>query len=641
MSLDQDLTTQANYEEIASEHVDLDWAVDFTQRIISGSATHTLVVRKQGVKHVIFDTIGLDVEKALVEGRPAEYSLGAAHPVMGSALQIPLPATLQEGAKIKVVVFYKTTKDCMALQWLEKEQTQGKTFPYLFSQCQPIYARSLAPLQDTPAVKITYGAKVSSVLPVLLSAIRVSPPSDGPAHDGKIIGKETVTYTYKQPVPIPSYLIAIAAGNVRYLPCPKVDGKQWSAGVWAEPETIEAAYWEFGQAINKFVVTAETILPPYRFGVYDVLVLPPSFPYGGMENACLTFLTPTLLVGDRSLVDVVIHELSHSWFGNGVTQANSSHFWLNEGWTTYMERLILQLVHTPEERGFSFVIGAKSMYDDLQRYVAQPKYQRLVIPFEKGEDPDDAYSKIPYEKGANLLLHLERTVGGLEVFLPYAYDYVSTFMGRSITTEQWKAHLYAYFEKHGGQKKITALNSIDWNAWLSGEGTELPVKMEYDLQLAEQAYELAAKWDASRSTADATKLPFASSDLDAFDSNQKVAFLERLQSYPALPGSHVTLLGNLYQLAETTNPEIRLRFYEVVFLDPTSSAATALAPAAVKWVVGKDSTGVVKGRMKFCRPVFRDVNKVDHALAVQVFTSAKDEFHPIARRLIEKDLGLA
>jgi len=641
MSLELDLTTQANYTEIASEHVDLDWTIDFTQSIISGSATHTLTVRKENVKEVVFDTLALTVEKVLVEGRPVRYDLGSPHPVMGSALRVPLASAPAVGSKIKITTYYSTTKDCMALQWLEKEQTQGKAFPYLFSQCQPIYARSLAPLQDTPSVKITYNAKVSSILPVLLSAIRISPPSEGPAHGGKVIGKDIVEYTYKQPVPIPSYLIAIAAGNVRYHGCPKVEGKQWSTGVWAEPEMIESAYWEFGGAINRFLVTAETILPPYRFGVYDVLVLPPSFPYGGMENACLTFLTPTLLVGDRSLVDVVVHELSHSWFGNGVTQAHSSHFWLNEGWTTYTERLLLQLLHSPEERGFNFVIGAKSMYDDLQRYEKQPKYQRLVIPFEKGEDPDDAYSKIPYEKGANLLLHLEQVVGGLDVFLPYAYDYVSTYMGKSITTEQWKSHLYGYFKAHGGEEKIKALDSIDWDAWLTGEGTELPVKMEYDLTLAEQAYALAAKWDASRSTSDLSKLPFTENDLQEFDPNQKVVFLEKLQSYPALPGSHVTFLGNLYKLAETTNPEIRLRFYEVAFLDPTSSAAKELAPTAANWVVGHDGSGVVKGRMKFCRPVLRDVNKVDHALAVKVFTGSKDEFHPIARRLIEKDLGLA
>ncbi|KAH9949467.1 hypothetical protein B0H21DRAFT_728077 [Amylocystis lapponica] len=585
---------RANYSEIATDHVEFDWSVDFASNIISGSATLTLTA-----KRATLDTNNLTIDKVLVGGHAVSYDLGP-----------------------------------------NIRQTQGKTFPYLFSQCQPIYARSLAPLQDTPAVKITYSAKVTSVLPVLLSAIRISPPSDGPAHDGKTIGKDAVAYTYTQPVPIPSYLIAIAAGNVRYHPCPSIAGKQWKSGVWAEPELIDAAYWEFSEAIGRFLSTAETILPPYRFGVYDVLVLPPSFPYGGMENACLTFLTPTLLVGDRTLVDVVVHELTHSWFGNGVTQAHSSHFWLNEGWTTYIERVLQQLLHSPEERWFSFLIGAKSLSDALKLYEDHPKYQRLLIDFEKGEDPDDAYSTIPYEKGANFLLHLERKLGGLDVFLQYAFDYVSTFMGKSITTEEWKAHLYGYFEKHGGAEKIKALDSVDWNAWLYGEGVTLPVEMEYDLTLAQQAYALAEKWDAARSVADISQLKFKETDLDGFNSNQKAVFLERLEAYPALPSAHIELMGTLYRFTDTTNPEVRLRYYEIALAGPSSSIAKALAPEAVKWVVGQDATGLVKGRMKFCRPIFRAVYKVDKPLAVTTFMASKDAFHPIARRLIEKDLGL-
>ncbi|KAI0960825.1 hypothetical protein AcV7_000102 [Taiwanofungus camphoratus] len=466
MSGDLDPATQSNYDNVYSEHIHFDWTVDYAQRIISGSVTHALRVRQDHTDHVIFDTLALSVEKASVDQRLVPFELGPSHKVMGSALRVPFQFSARAGALVNVTVYYKTTEDCMALQWLEKEQTQGRSFPYLFSQCQQIYARSLAPLQDTSSVKITYTASVTSVLPVLMSAIRVSPPSEGPAHDGKVIGKDAVRYEYAQRVPIPSYLIAIAGGNVRYRAFPKVDGKAWTSGVWAEPELIDAAYWEFEEAINRFLSTAETFLPPYRFGVYDVLVLPPSFPYGGMENACLTFLTPTLLVGDRSLVDVAVHELTHSWFGNGVTHAHQNHFWLNEGWTTYIERLLLGKLHSPAERGFHFVIGAKALLDDLTLYADRPRYQRLVIEFQKGEDPDDAYSRIPYDKGANLLLHLERTLGGLDVFLPYAYDYVGTFMGKSITTAQWKEHLYAYFEKQGDSAKIEALNGVDWDVSL-------------------------------------------------------------------------------------------------------------------------------------------------------------------------------
>ncbi|KAJ3851125.1 peptidase family M1-domain-containing protein [Lentinula lateritia] len=629
-----DPTSQANYTEIATEHVSFKWTIDFANQKIAGSATHDLRVLKDDIGEVIFDTADLVLDSVEVEGKSASYEVKPKHPIMGSALHIPLPSGLKSGSLIKATIKYETTKECTALQWLAKEQTQGKSFPYLFSQCQPIYARAMAPVQDSPSVKIKYSAEVTSILPALMSAIRQSPPSDGPAHDGKVIGKDAVTYVYHQPIPIPSYLIAIAAGNVVYRPFPRLPGKEWTCGIWSEPGLIEAAYWEFSEDTARFLASAEDIVVPYRFGVYDLLVLPPSFPYGGMENACLTFLTPTLLAGDRTLVDVIAHELTHSWFGNGVTHAHASHFWLNEGWTTYIERLLLQVLHSPAERGFSFIIGNKALKDDLEMYVDRPKYQRLVIEFEKGEDPDDAYSGIPYDKGANLILHLERTLGGLDVFLPYVRDYVSTFMGKSITTQQWKSHLYGYYERNGGAEKIKALDSIDWEAWFYGEGLELPVKMEYDSSLAESAYKLAERWDSSRSV-EISKLAFQANDLDAFSSTQKVVFLERLQSYKPLPSSHIVHLASLYKVSSTHNAEIRLRFYQFSLADPSSPAAQKYAAEAADWVIGGGS-GMVVGRMKFCRDVFRAVFKVNKDLAVNAFQKEKNSFHPIARKLIEK-----
>ncbi|KAJ7746548.1 peptidase family M1-domain-containing protein [Mycena metata] len=638
---DLDPTTQSNYSQIASKHVAFDWTLDFTNQVIAGSATHHLNVLVDGVSELILDTSDLEIDRAEVEGSLVQHELKPKHAVMGSALHIPLPEGLKSGTSINVAVFYKTTKDSTALQWLEKEQTQGKSFPYLFSQCQPIYARALAPMQDSPSVKITYNAKVTSVLPVLLSALRVSPPAEGPAHDGKTVGKDAVTYTYNQPVPIPSYIIAIASGNVVYKPFPQFEDKQWRTGIWAEPELIHAAYWEFSADTARFLAAEEKIVGPYRFGVYDLLVLPPSFPYGGMENACLSFLTPSLLTGDRTLVDVVVHELTHSWFGNGVTHAHAKHFWLNEGWTTYMERLLAQVLHSPAARGFSYVIGAKGLEAELKLRSSTPQLQRLVIDFAVGEDPDESYGEIPYEKGSNLILHLERTLGGLDVFLPYVKDYVNTFIGKSTTTEEWKAHLYAYYEKHGGAEKVKALDTVDWNAWFYGEGLKLPVAMEYDLTLAQAAYALAARWDASRSVPETPSLDFLKSDLDGFSSTQIVVFLERLQDSEPLPATHIKHLGTIYEIANTPNSEIRLRFYNLALSPPTSAAAAHFAPEAIKWVVGTDGSGVIKGRMKFCRPVFRAVFNAHEGLAKEAWEKHKSGFHPIARKLIDKDLGLA
>ncbi|KAG1767142.1 hypothetical protein EDD22DRAFT_876852 [Suillus occidentalis] len=606
-----DPTSQSNYLQIVTKHITFDWTVDFDNKIITGSATHDFIAKVDEV---------------------SEFRLGPKHEVMGSALHVPLPRTLSAGSSTVVEITYRTTANGIALQFLEKEQTQGKTFPFLFSQCQPIHARDLAPVQDTPSVKITYSASVRSVLPVLLSARRISPPSDGPAHDGKIIGKDEVVYTYDQPTPIPSYLLAIAAGNLQYQPFQVPDGKQWKSGVWSEPELMDSSFWEFSRDTTR-------ILPgPINLGVYDLLVLPPSFPYGGMENPCLTFVTPTLLAGDRSLTDVVIHELTHSWFGNGVTHSHASHFWLNEGWTTYVERVLLQIIHSPAHRGLSSVIGHKGLLDALAFFEDKPKYQKLVIDFDYGENPDSAYSRVPYDKGANFLLQIERTLGGLEVFLPYVKDYIATYMGHSITTTTWKNHLYAYFQKNGSEGQIEALNSIDWDAWLHHSGLRLPVEMEYDLTLANPANELADRWYESRHTTDISKLDFKGSDLDSLDANQRAVFLERLESYEeSLPAGHLFHFDKLYGFSKTLSAEIRFRFYTLIL---KSQAAMHFVQGAANWVIGADDTGVIKGRMKFCRPVFRAMFKVNLDLAISTFKQARTQFHPIAQSLIAQDLGL-
>ncbi|KAI6159444.1 peptidase family M1-domain-containing protein [Pisolithus thermaeus] len=643
-----DPTSQSNYLSIATRHLSLEWTLDFLTRTVRGTAVYELDVKGDKVAEVILDTADLVIDNIHVNGRSVEFTLGAEHAVMGSALHIPIPCPAGKGTNVKLAIKYETTTGGTALQWLDKEQTQGGNFPFLFSQCQPIYARSLVPIQDTPSVKFTYNAHVTAVLPILMSAILVSPPSTGPPHGGRKIGQDEVTYVFQQSIPIPSYLLAIASGNLRYRPLPAPKGKDWTSGVWAEEELVDAAEWEFKEDTTKFLEAEEKITVPYRFGVYDLLVLPPSFPYGGMENACVTFVTPTLLTGDRTLVDVVLHEITHSWFGNGVTHANACHFWLNEGWTTYVERLLQEILHTPAHRGFSFLIGSKGLYDDLKLYESRPSYQRLQIAFENGENPDDAYSHVPYEKGANFLLHIERTLGGLDVFLPYVKNYVQTFMGQSITTQQWKDHLYAYYREHGTRDNVEALDSIDWHAWLHGEGLTLPVPVEYDVTLARESNLLADRWNKARTATNLQEI-FKASDVQELDANQIVVFLERLQSYPALPKHHISFLGSTYSFATTPNAEIRFRFYEVALLDPQSVAAREYAVDAAAWVVGEEipkgngeegRMGVVKGRMKFCRPIFRALYTVDAELALGTYRRHKLAFHPIARNLIEKDLGL-
>ena len=287
--------------------MELDWTVDWSQRIIRGKATLHLRARTL-VDKVVLDTSYLAIKRCSLAENDKELAFSIPpkrqHPVLGSALTITLPSPLPKGETVAISIEYATTDECTALGWLNAEQTDSKRYPFMYSQCQAIHARSLLPCMDTPAIKASYVAHVKSTLPVLLSAQRTVPPLE----DGvpEIDGTEH-EYVWEQKIKIPSYLIAIAGGELAFRPL----GKR--TGIWAEPGKVDACAYEFEQDAERMVSTAEQLCGPYRWGRYDALVLPASFPYGGMENPNATFLTPALIVGDRSQVDVVAHEASHSW----------------------------------------------------------------------------------------------------------------------------------------------------------------------------------------------------------------------------------------------------------------------------------------------------------------------------------------
>ncbi|EFP83266.1 uncharacterized protein PGTG_09219 [Puccinia graminis f. sp. tritici CRL 75-36-700-3] len=618
----QDPASQSNYRSISILHAHLDWNIHWDRKTISGSVSHTLQAHEDGVSEVILDTSFLSIKQVSIfdpkatHSDPLKIHLGERHPVLGSALTITLPRTLANGQQVTLKIEYSTTADCTALGWLEPSQTASGNHPFLYSQCQAIHARSLLPVQDTPSVKLTYTAVAHSYLPVLFSGRKATPSSNV---DSSIKKDELKEWKFEQPVKIPSYLIAIAAGELVY----REMGHR--TGVWADPATIDMAYEEFASSTERFVATAEKIVGvDYDWGSYDVLVLPPSFPYGGMENSNLTFLTPSLLTGDKSLVDVVAHEISHSWFGNNVGCANWGSFWLNEGWTTYLERLILREIHSDAERYFSYIIGRKALGDALQEFKDKPKFQQLEIQYEFGEDPDLAFSSVPYDKGANFLLYLEGVVGGLGIFLPYASDYVKTFKGKSLDTVMWKEHLFNYFDNQ--PEVISKLETVDWEAWLHGHGLELPVQPKYDTSLADDAYALAKKWNQARNDA---SIKFDPEDIKEFSSNQIVVFLEKLdEEVDCFEKTMVETMNKNYRFNKTNNQEIRLRWYSV------SLKSGCYCQDAATWVSNK-------GRMKFARPVYRALFKVEPELARKTFKDNSDFYHPICRALLSKDLGLS
>ncbi|KAG9067400.1 Leukotriene A-4 hydrolase [Linnemannia hyalina] len=607
-----DPNSQSNLDEVKTSHIHLNLAVDFVAKTLAGSAELDIEAITDNVSKLILDTSFIAIHSVTLNGAPLKYTLADRHEKYGSALTIELGKALAKGDKAKVVIAYATTEECTACQWLEPSQTAGKKHPYLFTQCQAIHARSLVPCQDSPSVKLTYSANINAPLRAVMSAV---PTGEEKQANG------TTTYKFHQKTRMPSYLIALAVGNL--------EGREIGprSTVWTEPEVIEAAAWEFVDT-ESFIRTGEELLTPYDWGRYDLLVLPASFPYGGMENPCLTFVTPSLLAGDRSLVDVVAHEIAHSWMGNLVTTENWEHFWLNEGFTVFVERKILGRMQGKEHAEFSAIIGHKAMVESVEIYGEDHPFTALR-PCLRGEDPDDAFSSIPYEKGFNLLYYLEKHLGGPEVFEPYVRAHVQEFAGRSINTDDWKAFLYSFMEKNHGQEKVDLLNKVDWEAWLAGTGMP-PVENKFDDTLAKACNCLCKKWDHSRTVEKPTE--FSPKDIEEFSPTQKVVFLERVSELDSLPHSHLELMDQTYGLTQVRNAEIKFRWHMICLKANYEKMYPEVAEFA--------ST---MGRMKFCRSLLRALYLAKNGaeLARETFKKHRSFYHPIAATMIAKDLGLA
>jgi hypothetical protein len=443
------------------------------------------------------------------------------------------------------------------------------------------------------------------------------------------LDEPTRTFKFNQTTPMPSYLIALAAGNL----------KSRSIGprslVWCEPEVIDQAAWEFADA-ETFLLAAEKITGyPYIWGRYDVLLLPPSFPYGGMENPCLTFLTPSLLTGDRSLVDVLAHEISHSWTGNLVTAANWQHFWLNEGFTMFLERKILALVHGNNEalRQFNAICGLADLKEAIEQFGADSS-ATLLVPDLTSTDPDDVFSSIPYEKGHTFLAFLEELVGGPTVFEPFFQYYISQFAYKSITSDDFVTAFHSHFPQV----------EVDWKAWLHTPGAP-PQIPNYDRSLMVPCENLVESLLIKSDQV-------ASNEFLQLSLDQKVVFLDLLsqrlaqskegegegegdqQSIKSKIPSILNQLETEFKLSQETNVEICLRWY---LLALRSGYTNSSVPAAALSFITQH------GRMKYNRPIYREFYKLGgefRQLAIETFQKHFNFYHPIASAMIQKDLKL-
>ncbi|MDQ7007670.1 MAG: M1 family metallopeptidase [Acidobacteriota bacterium] len=571
-------------DQARTRHIDLEWTVDFESRRLRGVARLDFV--EAGTGPVDLDTKDLDIEAVESgDGRPLDFSLAPAEGFMGARLRVERPEKVDS-----IRIRYGTSPGASALQWLEPQHTAGGAHPYMFSQCQPIHARSMVPLQDSARVRFSYSARIT--VPRPLKVVMSAAPGE------ETRGETTSVFSFEMPQPIPSYLLAIAVGNL----ASRDLGPR--SRVYAEPEQLDAAAWEFAE-IDRMLLAAEDLFGPYRWDRFDFVVMPPAFPYGGMENPRLTFLTPTLLAGDRSLVNVLAHELAHSWTGNLVTNATMNDFWLNEGFTVWAERRILESLAGDDAVALAAAIGRHGLEEDIQRFGEDSPFTRLENDLE-GIDPDEIYSQVPYEKGCLLVQLVEKTVGR-EVFDRFITRYMDRFAFTSITT--------AEFEAFFREALPGVAEKIGMEEWIRGTGIPANAPTFHSPQL-EEITALAAGWsDGDRPDPQVAR---------QWSAELWQIYLQRLPR----PISHEQCewFDQTFSLTDSGNCEILCQWLLI-------AAASAWEPAYPKI---RSFLGSV-GRMKYLKPLYTTLHKGEktRAMAAELFAAYGDRYHPIARGGLE------
>ncbi|KAK1835449.1 peptidase family M1-domain-containing protein [Podospora conica] len=605
MAATRDPNTLSNYGAWRTRHTTANLKVDFAAKCLRGSVILELESQTdKASKEIVLDSSYLSVSSIKLNSTPSKWEIKDRVDASGAPVHVAVPDGASKGEVVKLEIDLATTDKCTALQWLTPAQTSNKQAPFMFSQCQAIHARSLFPCQDTPDVKSTYTFNITSPHPVVASG--VSKGVEGSGSDK--------LYKFEQNVPIPSYLFALASGDIAEARIGRC------SSVATGPNELEASKWELEGDMDKFLDAAESIVFPYKWGEYNVLVLPPSFPYGGMENPIYTFATPTIISGDKQNIDVIAHELSHSWSGNLVTSCSWEHFWLNEGWTMYLERRILAKIHGNDAYfDFSALGGWNALEEAVKSYGKDHEFTKLCISH-KGIDPDDAFSTVPYEKGFHFVYYLDRLVGreNFNKFIPF---YFTKWTNKSLDSFEFRDTFLEFFStpEYAGLKDKLA--SIDWEGRFYTPG--LPPKPEFDTSLADVCYALAEKWKKS----DFSPSP---EDISSWTGNQVLLFLETVQGFETpLTVQRAQSLGKTYGLLDSKNAELKTAFYQIALLAEDTSAYRSVA----------DLLGEV-GRMKFVRPLFRSLNKVNRDLALETFEKNRDFYHPICRQMVEKDLGL-
>jgi leukotriene-A4 hydrolase len=592
----RDIHTFAQPAVARVTHVDLDLAADFSTKTLAGTAALDVQAAADG-STLTLDTAGLTVESVTdKDGKALPWELGAVDAVLGA------PFKVQLGASRRVVVHYRTVAGAPALQWLSPEQTAGKQKPYLFSQGEAILTRTWVPTQDSPGIRQTWTARIVAPddLTVVMSA-EASGSEPGTANG-------TRAWKFRMDHPVAPYLIAIAIGDLGFQSL----GER--TGVYTEPSMLPAAAAELAD-LEKMVKAAENLYGPYRWGRYDLLVLPPSFPFGGMENPRLTFATPTIIAGDKSLVNLVAHELAHSWSGNLVTNATWADYWLNEGFTVYFENRIMESVYGKAVADMGADLGWDDLQDEIRDLggLAAPD-TRLHIDL-AGRNPDDGMTNIPYDKGATFLRTIEAAVG----------------------RERWDAYLRDYFDRHAFQPQTSAGLLADLRANLIKGDAALEQQLGLDAWVYEPGLPANAVHVQSEAfkRIDAAAAAFAARgtsglDVSGWNTAERVRFLNRLPR--KLSTRQLASLSDLMNLAGQKNSEVRFAWLHLAI-------ANRYPPAEAQ----VEEFLLSMGRRKFVLPLFKDLmaqGDWGKAIALRVYAEARPGYHSVTTNSVDKVVPL-
>lgn len=577
----------SNADSVMVKHLHLDITVNMDKKQIAGSAMWT-INNTHKKSELILDTYDLTIDSVTVDGQKAAHHLDGAIKYLGSALHIPIDANTKF-----VTVYYKTGADARALQWLSPQQTHDKKKPFLYTQSESIYARSWIPCPDGPGVRFTYTARVK--VPVGLMALMSAENSD--------IVNDSGIYRFRMQNPIPAYLMALAVGDLAFR------GIDDRTGVFAEKGMIDKARYEF-ENVGRMVGAAEQLYGPYRWGRYDVLVLPPGFPIGGMENPRLTFCTPSIIAGDRSLVTLIAHELAHSWSGNLVTNATWNDFWLNEGFTNYFERRIMEQMMGAKYADMLWELG----YQDLENTVTHlgPKSPDTWLKLNlKGRDPDDGLNDIPYEKGCHFLRLIEKNAGR-DRFDKFLSKYFDHYAFSTVTTETF----LNYMDTVLIGKDTNLRKSINIDEWVYGPG--IPANCP------RAGNELFGKVDIEREKF----LAGMPAEQMAFVNWSAHEWLHFLRGMPkGLLPSQMKMLDDAFNLTNTGNSEIACMWFILAIRTNYFQAY----PAMERFL----ST---IGRRKFLEPLYSEMMLAPggEEMAQRLYRRYKNNYHPLAQESLDE-----